>query len=277
MRLKMLGRTALLPLLAQALLAQASLNECPASVPLTLNPAVSNVACPLPVDDISEAWLPAGSPWTHPPECTYAADKVAKYCAYTNSRHGSRGWSIITSPETAADNIGFLNMPLNGSRRAGPQDAPFKIVEIPGKGKGMMATRRIKRYQEILLDYATVLVDISFTSKVPAILGYRLLHAAVDRLSDPDSILGLDRSSKFARDRVENVLRTNSFHTNLGGVPHMAVYPTVSVRAVVIQLSLSSATLIRVNRESTTHASQSEPAQLFLASLGAGYSNTLTY
>ncbi|GAB1317386.1 SET domain-containing protein [Madurella fahalii] len=227
-RLKMLGHTTLLPLLTQALLAQASLNECPVSVPITLNSAASNVACPLPVDDISEVWLPGASPWTHPPECVYTAGKAAKYCAYTNSRHGSRGWSIITSPETAADNIGFLNMPLNSSRRTGLRDAPYKIVDIPGKGKGLVATRRIKRYQEILVDYATVLVDIAFTTKVPAFQGYRLLHSAVNQLSDPDSVLELDGSSEFAQDRVENVLRTNSFHTNLGGVPHMAVYPAVS-------------------------------------------------
>jgi hypothetical protein len=157
-------------------------------------------------------------------------DKTAKYCAYTNSQHGYRGWSIVASPETAANSVSFLSQPLNISELStNSHDAPYKIVDIPGKGKGLVATRHIKQYEEILVDYATLLVDIDFTTKVPAFLGYRLLHAAVDRLSDPASILDLGQSNGFAQDVVENVIRTNAFHTPLGGVPHLALYPAVSV------------------------------------------------
>ena len=118
------------------------------------------------------------------------------------------------------------------SKLAGSRDAPYKFVDIPGKGKGLIAMRPIKRYDEILLDYATLLVDISFTTAVPAFLGYRLLHAAVDRLSDPASILDLGKSNGFAQDDVENVLRTNAFHTMVRGSPHIALYPAVSVRVL---------------------------------------------
>jgi hypothetical protein len=104
-------------------------------------------------------------------------------------------------------------------------------VDVPGKGKGLVAVQPIKQYEEILVDYATLLIDIDFTTKVPAFLGYRLLHAAVDRLSDPASILDLGQSNGFAQDVVEDVIRTNAFHTPLGGVPHLALYPTVSVSA----------------------------------------------
>lgn len=277
----MLGQATLLPLLllAQALLARASsLDACSATVPAALKQRAHSDrdgACPLPVDDRPETWPPLGgpTPWTHPPECEYAAGRAAKYCAYTNSRHGPRGWSIVTTPETAADSVGILDTPLDdnnknslnvsssSSRHAGT--APYKIVDIPGKGKGLVATRRIARHDEILADYATVLVDIAFATRVPALLGYRLLHAAVDRLADPGSILELGRSSDFALDEVENVLRTNSFHTLLGGVPHMAVYPAVSVRGashffvcLVVFFTLNSADL--GNRESTMRACQSE-------------------
>jgi hypothetical protein len=151
---------------------------------------------------------------------------------YTNSRHGSHGWSLISSPETAADSVRFLDIPfipsrLNTSREADPL---YRILDIPGKGKGLVATRRIRPYEELLLDYATIVVDIAFTTNVPSILGYRLLRAAVDRLADPVSVLELGKSNDFAQDDVENVLRTNAFHTSLGGIPHIALYPTVSVR-----------------------------------------------
>ncbi|KAK4124333.1 SET domain-containing protein [Parathielavia appendiculata] len=201
------------------------------SVPLTQRPLGLDVACPLPVDDKAESWRYRRSLWTHQPECEHSMDRTARYCAYTNAQHGSRGWSVVTSPETAADSVSFLSLspPLKApSLTSDSHGAPYKVVEMPGKGRGLVAVRDIKQYEEILLDYATLLVDIEFTTKVPAVLGYRLLHAAVDRLSDPASVLDLGQSNGFAQDVVENVVRTNAFHTNLGEVPHLAVYPAVS-------------------------------------------------
>jgi hypothetical protein len=228
------GLVALLSYLAQGVLGGGLLNEYSASVPLALRPLALDVACPLPVDDrAAAAWPSLGSPWTHPPECEPSTDRTVKYCTYTNSRHGSRGWSILTTPETAANSVSFLNLQLNTTTSragAGSRDAPYKLVDIPGKGKGLVATRPIKQYDEIVLDYATIMVDIMFTTKVSAFIGYRLLHAAVEQLADPASVLGLGQSSGHARDTVENILRTNAFSTQLGGVPHIALYPTVSVR-----------------------------------------------
>ena len=218
------GLVALFPCLAQ--LALACQPSFPVHFPLE---SPSEVSCPLPVDDTQAGWPSRGSPWTHPPECEHSTDRTSKYCVYTNSDRGSRGWSIITSPETAAESVAFLRKPLNTSLLGNSHDAPYKIVDIPGKGKGVVATRAIKQYEEIMVDYATVLVDIAFPAKVPASLGYRLLHAAVDRLSDPSSVLELERSNGHSRDDVENILRTNSFHTPVGGAPHIALYPTVSV------------------------------------------------
>ncbi|KAH6623778.1 hypothetical protein F5144DRAFT_623646 [Chaetomium tenue] len=215
-----LGLVALLPCLFQAVLAHGSLHEY-SSVPLTLRPRALDIACPLPVDDSAVE----SSPWTHPPECEHTTDGTAKYCAYTNSNHGPRGWSIITTPETAANSASFLTQQLNVSSS---RNAPYKMVDIPGRGKGIVATRPIKQYEEILVEHAAMLVDIAFTVKVQATRGYRLLHAAVDRLSDPVSVWELGKSNGLAQDEVENILRTNAFNTPMDGLPHLALYPTVS-------------------------------------------------
>jgi hypothetical protein len=234
----------ILPYLAQAVLGHGLLNEYSPSIPLPLGPLALDVACPLPVDDHAVTWPPQGSPWTHPPECEHSADGTAKYCAYTNSHHGPRGWSIVTTPETAANSVSLLNQHLNASQFAtgNPRDTPYKLVDIPGKGKGLVATRPIKQYEEILLDYATVLVDLMFTTKVSAFLGYRLLHAAVDRLSDPASVLDLGQSNVHAQDSVENILRTNAFNTRLRGVPYIGLYPIVSVRTLTAAMSCGRTT-----------------------------------
>lgn len=126
----------------------------------------------------------------------------------------------------------LLDTPLNISSPS-PENSPYKVVEIAGKGLGLLATRKIKKYEEIMVDYATLVVDIEFGTDVPAVLGYRVLRAAVERLRDPGSVLGLGKSSKLAGDQVEDVLRTNAFYTDVGGAEgergHMAVYPGVSV------------------------------------------------
>ncbi|KAK0648930.1 hypothetical protein B0T16DRAFT_436046 [Cercophora newfieldiana] len=166
------------------------------------------------------------SPWTHAPICEVsAADPSKKYCVYTNSRHGRRGISLLAKPEVAADNTGLLDEYLNVTA---PEDEPFKIVDIPGKGKGVVATRHIKRYDTIMLDYSVLLIDMAFAAEVPAEKGYKLLHRAVDGLSDPESVRNLGQSNGLAKDPIENVLRTNGFHTMLGDEQHMALYPVVS-------------------------------------------------
>ncbi|KAL2261731.1 hypothetical protein VTK26DRAFT_3499 [Humicola hyalothermophila] len=182
-------------------------------------------------------------PWTHQPECEYAVDRRIRYCAYTDARRGPRGWSIVTTPQTAEGLLELKALGTGGPAkpagspssepedqgRGGDHDPPYEVVDMPGKGKGVVATRPIRRYEEIMVDYAALVVDIGFTRAVPAALGYRVLHAAVDRLADPGSVLGLGQSNEFALDGVENVVRTNAFHTEVRGAPHVAVYPTVSV------------------------------------------------
>ncbi|KAH6615474.1 hypothetical protein B0J18DRAFT_459495 [Chaetomium sp. MPI-SDFR-AT-0129] len=225
---------ALLPSLIQATLGQGLLTQYSASLQFPLEPPTLDVSCPLPVDDrVGNGSVASTSLWTHQPKCEFSKGATKKYCAYTNSQHGPRGWSIVTKPETAADSASFLNYPLNmtwpaDNNTQGTAAAPYKLVDIPGRGVGVVATRHIKQYEEIMLDYATVLVDIMFTTEVSAFLGYRLLHAAVDQLADPDSVLALEQSNGYARDKVENILRTNAFNTPLGGVPHIALYPLVS-------------------------------------------------
>jgi hypothetical protein len=105
----------------------------------------------------------------------------------------------------------------------------YDIVEIPAKGKGVVATRSISRAEVLMSDTAVVLLDLSFPRAVQQQNGYELLHLAAEQLSDPDRVLELDRSSTKAADIIEDIIGTNSFSYTLGGDPHMALYPEVSV------------------------------------------------
>jgi len=209
--------------------------ECSAAVPPVLqHPGLSPFGfCNLPIDDTTTT--PAAySPWTHRPVCDVSAkDPTVKFCVYTNSRHGRRGLSVLSKPEIAADNAGVLNEFLGfaaGSTGVGAgEEGPFRVVDIPGKGKGVVAVRDIKKYELIMADYSVLLVDIAFASDVEAERGYKLLATAVGQLTDPEAVRTLEASNKLAKDHLENVMRTNAFHTMLGEDAHMALYPIVSV------------------------------------------------
>ncbi|XDG08662.1 hypothetical protein ABKA04_008277 [Annulohypoxylon sp. FPYF3050] len=107
-------------------------------------------------------------------------------------------------------------------------DAAFQVIDIPGKGKGVIARRHINRSEPIMADWASMIVDLNFPTSVKRAQGYRLLHVAIDQLLDPDMVLQLARSSSFSADIVEDVLRTNAFSYTLAGDSHMALYPKVS-------------------------------------------------
>ncbi|KAI8958061.1 SET domain-containing protein [Daldinia sp. FL1419] len=209
----------------------AARGQCPPNLPAALQSQVQ-LGCPHPVDAKTTDRPVDWSPWTHPPECVHSKKSPGEtYCVYSNSEHGNGGISIITKPETAANAVDILNDSgwthlkhfVNNS--AGPA---YEVTEIPGKGKGVIAMRRIKRAEAIMADWAALIVDLDFPTSIVRTEGYRLLHRAVDQMADPDRVLELARSSAFSGDIVEDVLRTNSFSFTLADESHMTLYPEVS-------------------------------------------------
>lgn len=224
--------------------------------------------CPLALDAAAAAATARGSPWwspwTHAPQCvnatvTAGADERSgqraeptaaaqgsavpvrplALCVYTNTRHGLGGISVVTTPEAAASAIDLLDeelpvLPvLPGANAAGPRPA-YRIVDLPGRGKGVVAARAIAQYEAFMVDYAALVVDLQVAGPgVPRAAGYRLLDAAADQLDPPSAarVRALAQTSTAARNAVENVLRSNAFHTVLtaAGADHMALFPEVAV------------------------------------------------
>ncbi|KAI1454593.1 SET domain-containing protein [Annulohypoxylon moriforme] len=208
----------------------AVVRQCPLDI--TALQSQHQLRCPQPVDGNTVHQPIDWSPWTHLPQCIHAGGPTAaEYCVFTNSRHGNGGISIITTPETAADSIEILNDSGHTHTKSftdNDADAAFEVIDVPGKGKGVIAKRRINRAEAIMADWASLIVDLNFPTSVKRAQGYRLLHLAIDQLSNPDLVLQLARSSSFSADIVEDVLRTNAFSYTLAGDSHMALYPKVS-------------------------------------------------
>lgn len=203
--------------------------ECPLNIHPALQPA-ARFGCPLPIDE-SVGENPAGySPWTHRPTCLKSiTDTTNKYCVFTNSRYGNNGVSIVTSPNIAASSIDLLNERPPPPLHPTTETTPYEVVDIPGKGKGMLAKRRILTAETIMFDCASMVLAAAFPGSVKRLDGYDLLHTAADQLADPERLLTLGRSNNKEADIVEDILRTNAFSFDLGGESHMAIYPEISV------------------------------------------------
>ncbi|KAI0427686.1 hypothetical protein F5Y09DRAFT_344401 [Xylaria sp. FL1042] len=184
--------------------------------------------CPPPIDDSIGPEPVDWSPWTHQPDCVNAEkDPSLKYCVFSNSRHGSQGISIITKPKTAADSANMLNEEFPGGHSINTMPS-YEIVDIPAKGKGVVATRNISRAEAFMSDWASVVLDLSFPKAMKQQVGHQFLHLAAEQLSDPGKVLALGRSSTKAVDIMEDILGTNAFSYTLGDDSHMALYPEVS-------------------------------------------------
>ncbi|ORY60961.1 uncharacterized protein BCR38DRAFT_497073 [Pseudomassariella vexata] len=210
--------------------------QCPENILPALQPP-ARFGCPIPIDETVEREPVRYSPWSYPPSCLDSvANPDTKYCVFSNSRHGSNGVSMITTPETAANSVELLNERISAHwepRRSMnnsiiESEPAYKVVPMPGKGRGVVATRLIRRAEPIMYDSASVVLDTQFPGSVRQTDGYELLHQAADQLADPELVLTLGRTNTMAADIVEDVLRTNSFSTPLAGEPHMGLFPEVS-------------------------------------------------
>lgn len=191
---------------------------------------------PLRLDNHLACELTAGhdAPWTHRPYC----GEDTNYCVFTNAnfRGSSRGVSIIDIPSSNASDVtstvaSTSDLLVTEDPKTEQEPPPYEMRDIPGKGKGLVATRKISRGQAFMVDYAVLVADTQFPSRVKRDQGRQLLREAVFRLPAADLVLDLARSS-LDPDNVpaaEDVMKTNAFTVDIGGKAYMALFPHIAV------------------------------------------------
>ncbi|KAF2273065.1 SET domain-containing protein [Westerdykella ornata] len=186
-------------------------------------------------------------PWTHAPICTHSHSLNSlstKYCVYTSQTAFINGISILTTPSLAALAAEHLDEePLSifftpdQFDEWSSQPRPWEIVDIPGKDKGVVATRKIRKYETFMVDQAAVMVDLEMEKGVGLKEGMRLLKVAVDRLKRPEVVRemsgrhagALKEGEVAVEGRVEeDVMMTNAFGTSLGEGSFRGLFPLVS-------------------------------------------------
>src|SRR5690606_7441514 len=122
------------------------------------------------------------SPWTHQPRCVTTSPRT--YCVFTSSHFGSNGLSLIAEPKAASnltptlEYIYHSSFPSSSSARNLNLEPAFEIRDVPGKGKGLIATRNIKAKETFLLDSASLIVEDSFIQNGRVDERWRMLSEA---------------------------------------------------------------------------------------------------
>jgi hypothetical protein len=235
-------------LLLSPLLTAALQTQCPWNP--TIPPLQPAGSCALPIDDGAPTLLNSSRelPWTHPPSCVIpnAAGSPEKFCVYSSSAfNDGSGIAIIADPETAAGVAGIVQDPLpawlsrhhlarNGRLATETVDLPYAVTPIPGKGLGVVATKRIKRFETILKGYPAMIADNEFLSRGKRKFGglpdsSRLFQKALDQLPDKERFLTMARSEEEHVHAVEDVIKTNAFGIIVDGRDMKGVYPEIAV------------------------------------------------
>lgn len=175
--------------------------------------------CPPPASNTTDTL----APWSHPPYCA-----TTRYCVFTAADFQSQGISIVALPQSISSMTHLVSKALAQPLRAEDPNPPYKVVDIPGAGKGVVATRALKTGDVIMVDHAAVLADTDFPGSVKRELGRLMLNRAMEQLAEPDRVLGLATSSAGKAVTAEDVLRTNSFGIKVDDVDYMALFSKIS-------------------------------------------------
>ncbi|KAI4622784.1 uncharacterized protein J4E87_005877 [Alternaria ethzedia] len=182
------------------------------------------------------------APWSHKPYCmtsSYLPTLGQKYCVYTSNTTGPHGLSLIFPPRSAHLASEYLDdNPLNNfltqkdAERLYLGGQSWKIVDIPGKAKGVVATRKITMYETFMVDQAAVVVDMGAEKALNEAENKKLMKRAVDQLLVPAMIR--DMSSAHAGENHEGgndgddeeegsleeaIMKTNAYGNLLLGIP----------------------------------------------------------
>lgn len=237
---------AVLAFLAAATLVAGLETTCPADA---LHPFRPPEQSGLLIDDETESLDLPHIPWTHPPFCSESVtDTIGdKFCLFSSSAYNlGSGVSILTGPETAAGLAPMLrNLSLTWEARhhLSPKgkfrpdhrvDLPYTIVDIPGKGKGVVATRKINQFETIMKTFPVVIADNAFFPQEEGDTGQgnsrarKFFQKALEQLGDIDKVKTMARSRKGKVHLLEDVVRTNSFGMTINGRGCKGMYPEIA-------------------------------------------------
>ncbi|KAI0376970.1 hypothetical protein F5Y04DRAFT_265372 [Hypomontagnella monticulosa] len=203
--------------------------------------------CPLPVDEDSAIDTGNWQPWKRRPYCIDSLQfeqHPPEFCVYAfEPFRGDKGISVITTPVLAASMVDALddsvvppklrNHPSSSLAREGQGSTAYVMKDIPGKGKGLVATRPIRKWDLVIVEYPAMLAHMGVFEVVGSEMRQEILERALHLLPEKQQSEIMSLARKMIDEPIEDILRTNIFGVELGiEIPHLGLFPIASVSSL---------------------------------------------
>lgn len=167
-------------------------------------------------------------PWTHAPICYHSDSSPSspshlELCVYTNASFASgRGISIFTTPALARSFslLPAFTDPSSIAHANEGHSSPGYVTTLPGRGKGLLASRDLKRGEAITVNTPLLLVYREDVLETP--VRERYLRQAVEQLPEWSRRRYEDMAVIYGFEsiRTQDVLKANIFGLQVGGLEH---------------------------------------------------------
>jgi hypothetical protein len=211
-----------------------------------LRPDYTNV-CPVGIKESVLASSEADSVprWTHAPECIPKTASKNQHCVYTAANYNNdKGISFLIRPEAVGPMMDVIRdpEPARAARKYlarlgtkmeeedGGATLPYEIRDIPGRGKSVVATRLIRRYDVFMVGFPAVMIDqeLRNTTELMALEDLQRLHGvAFGRLPDQERVMSLAAST--GGNVFQDIMRTNAFGVEVAKREYSGLYPEIAV------------------------------------------------
>ncbi|CAJ2513874.1 Uu.00g019930.m01.CDS01 [Anthostomella pinea] len=153
-------------------------------------------------------------------------DCIDKYCIWVNQGFFERGIAVVT---TAQNYQQIKHLPSSATDTKDNNDR-FSFVDVPGRGKGLVANKAIRRGEPIVAAKPALLVHRGLFEDLSPEDLYELLDMAVDSLPKTGRESYMAQAGEMGGHLATNILFTNSYQINLGEPDgfHYGTYPDVS-------------------------------------------------
>ncbi|KAI7775383.1 hypothetical protein LA080_006881 [Diaporthe eres] len=147
------------------------------------------------------------------PSCSWDGplDCQGDYCVYSNRAVSKHSWVILcTTPEAAPGLEEYFHIVPNS--RPLPEPLPYQVVEMPGKGRGLIANRKIHRGERVIAEDAILALPIHAHLELPPDRRRHLYDMVLENLPSE----ARDEFLSQVGDDVTTVIDRNGFEIHTG-------------------------------------------------------------
>jgi hypothetical protein len=181
------------------------------------------------------------NPWAYAPHCVEDSALVEKYCLYTATKfNNNAGISFIIRPEIlpavkaiVQDTALTHRAERYIKRQRQPKNAElsYKVIELPKKGRSVIAVRLIRRGELFMVEFPAIVVDQELERgpdpEISELDRLNLYELGFEQLADADRALS---SAAMSGGNIhEDIFKTNAFGINIGGILHSGHFPEIAV------------------------------------------------